>query len=163
MQIRARRFFASALAAVRAFLKRPVAIRLLDGVIRDAPEGVRSTTGRRGLACFATLRSQAHGIWIFRYLSFWQHTRAWAAHDVVIPWTEAMIKLRLPKNADPRKGSVKLLPVDLKQGWLADVRTGKFAAFEDQAGIASETSWFPDENVAKAWASYSFPKTKVQQ
>ena len=83
--------------------------------------------------------------------------RAWAANDVVIPWTEAMIRLRLPKDSDPGKGSVKLFPIDITQGWLGDIQTGQVTPYNTFPGGKSEASWFPNEKVAKAWAQFSFP------
>ncbi|MFK7737884.1 MAG: hypothetical protein AB8B50_17765 [Pirellulaceae bacterium] len=81
--------------------------------------------------------------------------KAWAAHKVVIPWTEAMIKLRIPLGTDPRNGPVALKPINLEKGWLADLRKKKFAPFNEFGGSDAETSWFPNEMVAKAWASFS--------
>jgi hypothetical protein len=85
--------------------------------------------------------------------------RAWAANDVVIPWTEAMIRLRLPKNSDPGKGSVRLLPIDITQGWLGDIKTGQITPYSTFPGSKSEASWFPNEKAAKAWAQFSFTGT----
>lgn len=85
--------------------------------------------------------------------------RAWAANDVVIPWTEAMIRLRLPKRSDLSDGPVKLRPIDITQGWLGDIRTGQVNPYSTFLGSKSEASWFPNERVAKAWAQFSFTGT----
>jgi hypothetical protein len=86
--------------------------------------------------------------------------RAWAANEVVIPWTETMIRLRLPKDCDPSKGPVKLLPIDNAQGWLGDIKTGEVAPYTTFPGRKSEASWFPNEETAKAWARFSFPDSR---
>ncbi|MEM9366129.1 MAG: hypothetical protein AAGD07_09040 [Planctomycetota bacterium] len=83
--------------------------------------------------------------------------RAWAAHDVVVPWTEAMIQLRLPEDADPRTGPVQLASVDATRGWLGDVSTGEVATHAQFDGDQSKASWFPNEEVAQAWSRFSYP------
>ncbi|WP_233214890.1 hypothetical protein [Rhodopirellula bahusiensis] len=85
--------------------------------------------------------------------------RAWAAHDIVIQWTEAMIKLRLPMNVDPRKGSVDLLPVDLTKGWVADVASKEHGPVSKLDAIDSAKSWLPNEKVTQAWASDSISES----
>jgi len=78
--------------------------------------------------------------------------RAWSANDIVIPWTQAMIDLRLPDNADPRKGPVPLLDPVIEKGWLVDAETAQVACHSEFRGDKSQASWFPSEEVAKAWA-----------
>jgi len=80
--------------------------------------------------------------------------RAWMANDVVIPWTEAMIRLRLPGDADPCEGPITLLDPVIEQGWLGNTETGRIAACAEFEGDKSQASWFPDEEVARAWAGY---------
>ena len=63
LQIRARRSCcASALAAVRACLKRPTTIQLSNGLGVAGSEGHRSVVGRRCCDCLATLGSHNNGI-----------------------------------------------------------------------------------------------------
>jgi hypothetical protein len=63
LQIRARRFVcASALAAVRACLKRPTTILLSHGLGIAGSEGRRSVVGRRCCDCRATLGSHNNGL-----------------------------------------------------------------------------------------------------
>lgn len=90
--------------------------------------------------------------------------RAWVANDIVIPWTDEMIKLRLPKNADPREGPVKLLEINSKRGWLGNIQSGQIAPSKKFLGSKSDASWFPSEEVAKAWVDFSFvaPPTHLQ-
>lgn len=83
--------------------------------------------------------------------------RAWAANDFVIPWTESIIRLRLPENAKSASGSVKLRPIDPSKGWLGDIKTGQVSSYTSFTGSKSAASWFPNEEVAQAWSEYSFP------
>jgi pimeloyl-ACP methyl ester carboxylesterase len=83
--------------------------------------------------------------------------RAWSARDVVIPWTEAMIQLRLPPEDAPRDAPVKLRDIRLERGWLCDLKTGKYSPYDEYRGNKAEASWLPSEKVAAAWARYSFP------
>lgn len=84
--------------------------------------------------------------------------KAWAAHDVVIAWTEAMIGLRLPEDCDPRNGPVALSPIDKTKGWLGNVSTGVVAPYSRFAGHESQASWLPNEEVAQAWSRFSYPR-----
>lgn len=86
--------------------------------------------------------------------------RAWTAHEVVIPWTEAMIQWRMPEDANPRKGPIELREIPVWQGWLADIESGMIAPFEEFPGSAAEASWFPDKEVANAWVQFSVRKTR---
>ena len=86
--------------------------------------------------------------------------RAWAANDVVIPWTEAMIRLRMPKDSDPCKGPVKLTEVDITKGWLGNIKTGRIATYDNFFASKSEASWFPSESVANAWVRFSSATTE---
>ncbi|MEM9185119.1 MAG: hypothetical protein AAGB00_01330 [Planctomycetota bacterium] len=83
--------------------------------------------------------------------------RAWAANDVVIPWTEAMIKLRLPRGARPARRAVKLRSIDVEEGWLASANAREVSPYAEFAGDKGHASWFPSEEVAGAWAAYSSP------
>jgi hypothetical protein len=85
--------------------------------------------------------------------------RAWVANDIVIPWTDAMIGLRLPKNGDAREGQVKLLEISSEKGWLGDIQSGQIAPYNEFSGSKSDASWFPSEKVARAWVDFSFVGT----
>ena len=84
--------------------------------------------------------------------------RAWVANDVVLPWIEAMLKLRMPDGADPKKGPVKLRDVDLEKGWLGNVKTNEIAPYGEYKGDKSKASWFPNADVAKAWKEFETRK-----
>lgn len=78
--------------------------------------------------------------------------RLWVANEVVIPWTQAMIRLRLPE------GAVELRDVRVEQGWLGDVETGQIAPYDAFGGDKSRACWFPSEQVAAAWAKFVFSR-----
>lgn len=137
-----------------------------DGKPTDIREHFRRARQHGSPRAWVWLPGQSHwpkGMYFEKDETSVADWRAWAAHEVVIPWTEAMIKLRIPKNADPRKGTIKLLPVDLKKGWLANLRSPKLVPFADSNEIDSESSWFPTEKVAAAWVSYSTSESESDQ
>ncbi len=78
--------------------------------------------------------------------------KAWAAHDVVLPWTSAIIAQRLPERADPRHGPMQLREIKISDGWLGDDGSGKVAPADEFQGSRAESSWLPDEESARAWA-----------
>lgn len=86
--------------------------------------------------------------------------RAWAAHGVALPWTEAMIQLRLPVASNPEKGPVKLRAIEIESGWLGDIKTGAMAPYSVFKGKQSTASWFPNVQVARAWFEFAFPNRK---
>ncbi|MGI9244223.1 MAG: alpha/beta hydrolase [Verrucomicrobiales bacterium] len=89
--------------------------------------------------------------------------RSWAANDVVIPWTEAVIQLRLPESLDSETEPVELRELRIEDGWLGDVETGRIASYTRFKGEKSTASWFPNEEVAKAWTGFSFPERSLEE
>ncbi len=83
--------------------------------------------------------------------------RVWAANDVVIPWTKAIIELRLPQKADSGPGPVELRDLEIEKGWLGEIKTGKTASYREFENEKSTASWLPNEAIAKAWSEFSFP------
>lgn len=77
--------------------------------------------------------------------------RSWVAHDLVIPWIEAMVALRLPPKADTTKGPVRLLDPDTTKGWLGDVKSHRIAPQASFKGDKSKAAWLPNEAVARKW------------
>ncbi len=84
--------------------------------------------------------------------------RSWAGNDVVIPWTEAVIQLRLPEHPGSKTKAVELRDLQIEDGWFGDVETGRVATYQNFKGEKSNASWFPNEAVAKAWREFSFPE-----
>jgi len=73
--------------------------------IREHFERARANDAPRA---WVWLRGQGHwpeGMGFNRNTTTTAQWRAWAATDVAIPWTEAMIGLRMPNDADPPQGS----------------------------------------------------------
>ncbi|MEM8913411.1 MAG: hypothetical protein AAGC97_16715 [Planctomycetota bacterium] len=83
--------------------------------------------------------------------------KAWAAHEVVIPWTEAMIEMRMPDDADPRREPVVLRPIDTRRGWYGDIQSGTLNPIDPSRDEGRTGSWFPNHAVAKAWMDFSRP------
>lgn len=86
-----------------------------------------------------------------------ENWRAWSANEVVIPWTEAIIRLRLPVTTGSPKGPIKLRDVRLENGWLGEIDTGAIASYAQFDGKRSIASWFPTEKIARAWVKFAFP------
>ena len=64
----------------------------------------------------------------------------------------------MPEGADAGKGPVELRALRIQDGWLGDINTGRIAAYSQFQGEKSTASWFPNEEVAEAWAGFSFPE-----
>ncbi len=76
--------------------------------------------------------------------------------DLFIPFFEACIDLRLPKEADARKGPVTLKTIPLENGWLADHATWtdsvtRIVPYPSFEGDTSRASWLPNEATAHAY------------
>ena len=94
------------------------------------------------------------------------------AHDwgnaaaLQVPWIQAVVRLRLPADADPTQGPVKLKPVVLEDGWLGDRESasGTFAtvaAWGDYKGDKAAAAWFPDRATAEVWRAWSTKNSPV--
>lgn len=82
--------------------------------------------------------------------------RAWAANDVVIPWTETMIRLRLPTKENAEPTPVKLRNIQIDKGWLGSIDSGILAPYAAFKGDKSTASWYPNQKVANAWVKFAF-------
>lgn len=114
---------------------------------------------------------------IGRQASFTQQSwDLWMGNDVLIPWTEAVIRLRLPAEdlthpdhakasagTDPensrvnQRHEISLRPLKVNAGWLGKLETGKFYPYPKYPDDKGQAAWFPDQATAQAWARYSFP------
>lgn len=93
--------------------------------------------------------------------------------DLAIPFLDAVIDARIPKDWDPRQGPCELQPMREEDGWLGahdgwlvaaeelfqpgDQRTenARISAFADFEGDKSKASWLPNEELAWIWRSHS--------
>ena len=74
---------------------------------------------------------------------------------LAIPWLDACLRVRLPKNAgDP----LQAMPAD--SAWLAPVLGGEALAAAKFSGDPLKAGWLPSEAIAKAWMEY-IKDTKV--
>jgi hypothetical protein len=79
---------------------------------------------------------------------------------LALPFLDHCFRLRVPADADPRRGPVVLKPLPLASGWLADNATWRSALTRiapcDDAGATSATmSWLPDEDIAWVYRAYA--------
>lgn len=95
------------------------------------------------------------------------------AHDwgnagtLQVAWIKAIVRLRLPTDADPSQGPVTLKPIKLEEGYLGDRNTteGNFAtvaSWADYKGEKEKAVWFPDKATAEVWRAWSANKSPVQ-
>ncbi|HLJ94625.1 MAG TPA: hypothetical protein VKU02_15675 [Gemmataceae bacterium] len=77
-----------------------------------------------------------------------------------MPMLDAAVKLRYPADADVRKGPVKLKPIDLESGWVADNTTWKsgltaITPARQSKGDVAKSSWLLNDDVAFIYRAYS--------
>lgn len=76
---------------------------------------------------------------------------------LAIPWLKEVIKQRLPKNADPSKGPIKLKDIDQSLAWLGDRTNNEIVAIKDYHNNQNNSSWLPNETVAQIWKGFHLP------
>jgi hypothetical protein len=77
-----------------------------------------------------------------------------------MPILDAAVRLRYPADADVRKGPVKLKPVDLDSGWVADNTTWTsglttITPAPQFKGNVAKSSWLLNEDIAFIYRAYS--------
>ncbi len=83
-----------------------------------------------------------------------------AQEVLAMPILDAAVRLRYPADADPRKGPVKLKPIDPDPGWVADNTTWKggltaVAPAKEFKGTVAKSSWLLNEDIAFIYRAYS--------
>lgn len=134
-----------------------------DGKPKDIREHFERSRKAKSPRAWVWLPGQSHwpkGMHFKRNQTTPKDWRAWAAHDFVIPWTEAMIRLRLPTATDINESIVNLREIQVESGWLGDIKTGAIAPYHKFRGKRSTASWFPNEQVARAWVAFAYPDDK---
>lgn len=80
------------------------------------------------------------------------------ANNLVLPFFDSCISLRLTKDADAAKGPVKLTPLKPEDGWVGywsgNPATGSIAKFSDAPADVPALSWFPDHRTAAVWQAF---------
>jgi pimeloyl-ACP methyl ester carboxylesterase len=66
-------------------------------------------------------------------------------YGLMVPWTEAVIRQRLPPNG------TTLRPITDGSAWLGNNGTGEVAPYATFTGSKTKASWLPDEATARAW------------
>lgn len=75
--------------------------------------------------------------------------------DLIWPWMDEVIRLRLPNNADPRQGPVALKPLRESDGWLGDVDNwGNVYPYNDYPGDKRRAAWLPSRSTARIWQHF---------
>ena len=84
---------------------------------------------------------------------------------LAMPILDAAVRLRYPADEDVRKGPMKLKPVELESGWVADNTTWNsglttIAPAKDFKGRIAKSSWLLNEDIAfiyRAYATHDWP------
>ncbi len=79
---------------------------------------------------------------------------------LAMPMLDAAVRLRYPADGDVRKGPVKLKPVELDSGWVADNTSWnsgltKIAPAREFKGDVARSSWLLNEDIAFIYRAYS--------
>jgi hypothetical protein len=79
---------------------------------------------------------------------------------LAMPILDAAVRLRYPADGNVRKGPVKLKPVDLESGWVADNTSWKkgltiIAPAKEFKGEVAKSSWLLNEDVAFIYRAYA--------
>lgn len=67
---------------------------------------------------------------------------------------EKAFQLRVPADADPTKGPVKLNVIPESSGWLGNNETKEIAPYASYSGDKNTASWFFDETFAEQWKEF---------
>ena len=103
---------------------------------------------------------------LFSWMSVQGFAHRFAGQQVLaIPLLDQAIRLRYPVGQDPLKGPVQLLPVDPRNGWIADHTTWKsglttITPYADFKGPLGTSSWLLNKDIAfiyRAFATYDNP------
>jgi hypothetical protein len=88
-----------------------------------------------------------------------------AANNLVIPFFDSCISLRLPRDADPGKGPVMLAELKEKDGWVGswggNPAKGSIHKFADAPQTTHPLSWFPDPRTAAVWQAFVEQKPEL--
>ena len=79
---------------------------------------------------------------------------------LAMPMLDAAVRLRYPADGDVRKGLVKLKPVALESGWVADNTTWNsglttITPAKEFKGDVAKSSWLLNEDIAFIYRAYS--------
>jgi hypothetical protein len=79
---------------------------------------------------------------------------------LAMPMLDAAVRLRYPADGDVRKRPVKLKPVDLESGWVADNTTWKsslttITTAKEFKGTIARSSWLLNEDIAFIYRAYA--------
>ncbi len=103
----------------------------------------------------------------------WGRKHEWArANNLLMPFFDAVIARRYPKDATPLAGPVKLLDFKESEGWIVDQSTwgagpakiGTFESFSGDIGSGGWTNagWVPDQLNAHAWRAFVTQKPQIK-
>jgi hypothetical protein len=75
--------------------------------------------------------------------------------DLEWAFFDAMVRARLPADADPRGGPVALIPLAEESGWLGNVSDwSTIAPYAEYQGDRRAAAWFPSRGLALLWQGF---------
>jgi len=82
-----------------------------------------------------------------------------ATNSLAFPFLQEAIRMRLPEDADARKGPVTLIPLDPEEVWMGDSRTWRNKNASIEPVTADSLSdprmvWLLNESVARDWRAF---------
>ena len=77
--------------------------------------------------------------------------------ELAFPWLREVIKQRMPQDTALKK-PIKLKELDQSLAWAGDRITGEIAAVLDYKNDKKDSSWLPNEKIAKLWKKFHLQK-----
>jgi hypothetical protein len=87
----------------------------------------------------------------------------YSGFELSLPCFDHVIRARVPRDADPRRGPIPLASIAENTGWLGSYDDYKtLARFADWKGDRSKAAWFPDEGCARVWVANELKDAPVR-
>jgi hypothetical protein len=114
------------------------------------------------LAVVTTLRKNHHAVWNIAVEPNGGHAPSSNTWPLVYSFLRHTFQARVPADADPKSGPVKLNPLVLEKGYLGQnwdpakggYQTLSIAPYADFAGDKATTSWLVDAAYAADWKAF---------
>ncbi|MEM6504322.1 MAG: alpha/beta hydrolase [Planctomycetota bacterium] len=79
----------------------------------------------------------------------------WSANDLVLPWIDAVVQLRMPVDAEKMDQPIRLRPIQTSKGWLGHLCTNEIMIYRNDDANDPAWSWFPTWQIAECWIEIS--------
>jgi hypothetical protein len=105
--------------------------------------------------------------WLYGIGFEWGKAHSWAnVGPLYMSWLQAVVDLRLPKDASAVGGPVKLRDIREQDGWLGDRATwdtyyARIASWSEYTGEKAVAVWLPNRAAAYVWRAYQAKDSPV--